>query len=53
MSVLTYAIASNDDVDAASAQTGKKERVRSDRMDSAADNADAQNIEKKCPRAEA
>ncbi len=27
--------------------------VRSDRMNGAADNADAQNIEKKCPRAEA
>ena len=46
MSVLTYAIASDDDVDAASARTGKKEHVRSDRMTGAANAADAQNIKK-------
>ena len=47
MNALTCVIASDDDVDAASAQTDKKEHVRSDRMSSAADASDAHNIEKK------
>ena len=47
MNALTCVIASDNDVDAASARTGKKERVRSRRLNSAADAADAQNIEDK------
>ena len=47
MNALTCVIASDDDVDAASARTGKKEHVRSRRLNSAADAADAQNIEDK------
>ena len=50
MNALTCVIASDDDVDAASARTGKKEHVRS-RLNSAADAADAQNIEKRKGRA--
>ena len=53
MSALTCAIASDDDVDAASARTGKKEHVRSRRMNSAADKADAQNGKKAKARIEA
>ena len=49
MNALTCVIASDDDVDAASAQTGKKEHVRSRRPSCAADKADAQNGKKAKP----